>query len=50
MDRVRMGKGGVGKAVYLFRSRFVCLMKISSKHVHLKIVIAATETRSCKLR
>ena len=50
LDRVRMGKRGVGKAVYLFRSRFVCLMKISSKHVHLKIVIAATETRSCKLR
>ena len=50
LDRVRMGKGGVGKAVYLFRSRFVCLMKISSKHVHLKIVIAATETRSFKPR
>ena len=50
LDRVRMGKGGVGKAVYLFRSRFVCLMKISSKHVHLKIVIAAAETRSCKPR
>ena len=50
LGRVRLGKGGEGEAVYLFRSRLDCLVEISSVFVHLKIFIAATVTKSCMVK
>ena len=47
---MRLGKGGEGEAVYLIRSRLVCLVEISSVRVHLKIFIAATVTKSCMVK
>ena len=47
---MRLGKGGEGEAVYLIRSRLVCLVEISSVRVHLKIFIAATVNKSCMVK
>ena len=47
---MRLGKRGEGEAVYLIRSRLVCLVEISSDRVHLKIFIAATVIKSCTVK
>ena len=47
---MRLSKGGEGEAVYLIRSRLVCLVEISSDRVHLTIFIAATVTKSCMVK
>ena len=47
---MRLGKGGEGEAVYIFRSRLVCLVEISSVCVHFKIFIAVSVTKSCMVK